>query len=252
MRLAVAMQATREAAEVLRKHFGRALEQRTKPDGTLVSTADEESEAIIRRIILGAFPTDAFVGEEGGKSGTGEYVWHVDPLDGTANFLLGMRTFAVSIGLEHRGEYVLGAVLNVFADELLTAEKGGGAFLNGERLKTASAPFETGLHVVDAHFKETRATKLAYLAELTKASSRIRMQGSNALQLAGVAKGLYVSSYSDTVHSWDIAAGTVLVREAGGACSTEGDVTLAASSPETLRQAIAIAGASSKNVSRFA
>ena len=243
-RLQVALEAARGAGALLMRHFEGGLKFRQKADRTFVSRADEESEALIRHALLGAFASDAFNGEETGRSGAADPVWHVDPLDGTANFMHGAPGWCVSIGLQHRGEFVLGVIHEPLSGHTWCAERGGGASCNGKRLRVSTQPFENGLHLVDSYFGTARAQpKLKYVAALAALAPNLRMSGCSALQLAGVASGQYLSSLSDTVKTWDFAAGAVLVREAGGVIAAlEGELTadsavvIAANSHQTLER----------------
>ena len=215
--LAVAIMAARAGGEIVQRHAGKSVAFEKKPDGSLVSVVDRESEDAIRGILQSRFPEHGFVGEETGASSGNGAVWHVDPLDGTSNYRVGHREACVSIGLARDDEFVLGVVFNPFTDSLFSAEKGKGAFRNGVRLQVSSDAIADGWHLIDSSFQgSNRSSKLRYLAALAERARRVRMIGSNALQLVEVASGHCVSSLSDTIRSYDFAAGVVIVQEAGG------------------------------------
>ena len=215
--MSVAKQAAKAGGAVLVKYASQHVSFREKSDKTFVSIADEESEKVITRVILEAFPDHEILGEETGQTGTSTTIWHIDPLDGTINFKSGFPLFCVSIGIEQHGEFILGVIYNPLTDELYAAEKGKGAFLNDKKIHVNTLSSADGVHVVDASFRDERTKrKLLYITKLTAFSSRLRMIGSSALQLCDVATGNCVSSLSDSVHSYDFAAGIVIVREAGG------------------------------------
>jgi myo-inositol-1(or 4)-monophosphatase len=224
--LDVAIAAGREAGEVLVERFGRLdpalVEEKALND--VVSIADRESEAVIRRVLLGAFPTDRFLGEETGLSGANETApsWIVDPLDGTANFVRGFPHWAVSIARTSGG--LLGAleagiVWDPVKRDLFTAEAGAGAFRNGQRLRVPRRPgldgsaLATGFpfrqqHKIDCY--------LAIFRALFMRSRSIRRAGSAALDLAYVAAGIFDGFFEFGLSPWDTAAGALLVTEAGG------------------------------------
>ena len=127
-----AVTAAKAGGSIVRKYFGQALSFERKADRTVVSKADKESEATIISIIRDAFPAHAINGEESGPSGDSEYVWHIDPLDGTTNFMHGIPLCAVSIGLERAGRFVLGVAYDPFRDDLYVAEDGKGVTWNGK------------------------------------------------------------------------------------------------------------------------
>jgi myo-inositol-1(or 4)-monophosphatase len=224
--LDVAVEAAREAGEVLTGHFGRLDPARVeeKAANDVVSIADRESEAVIRRALLGAFPLDRFLGEETGLSGAGEAApsWIVDPLDGTANFVRGFPHWAVSIARTRGGllgAFEVGVVWDPVKRDLFTAESGAGAYRNGQRLRVpprpglAGAALATGFpfrqqHRIDRYLSIFRALFLK--------SRSIRRAGSAALDLAYVAAGIFDGFFELGLSPWDTAAGALLVAEAGG------------------------------------
>jgi len=217
------MKAARAAGRSLAKDFREVenLQVSMKGAGDFVSKADIAAEEIIREELMGARPTYGWVGEESdavdGEDPTRR--WIVDPLDGTTNFLHGMPHWAVSIALEHKGEVVAGVVYDPSKDEMFFAEKGQGAWLNESRLRVSGrrrlieCVFATGLPFGGrADLPET----LQDLARILPTCAGVRRWGAAALDLAYVAAGRYDGFWERGLHSWDMAAGVVIVREAGG------------------------------------
>ena len=215
--LEVAKEAARKGGEVILKYFNEEVEFLQKEDKTFVSIADEESEKEIRKIILKIFPDHVINGEEKGKIGTGNIIWHIDPLDGTSNFKNKIPIFCVSIGVEREGEFIIGVIYNPITNELFSALEGGGAFVNEKKINVNKEDISNGITVIDASFSgEKGRIKVNLQKEIIKISPRLRMIGSNALQLAEISKGTYVCSVSDHIDTYDFAAGIVIVKEAGG------------------------------------
>lgn len=217
------MKAARAAGRSLSKDFREVenLQVSIKGAGDFVSKADIEAEAIIREELMGGRPMYGWVGEESkpvdGQDPTRR--WIVDPLDGTTNFLHGLPHWAVSIALEHKGEVVAGVVYDPTKDEMFFAEKGQGAWLNESRLRVSGrmrmieSIFATGLPFAGrGDLPET----LQDLARILPTCAGVRRFGSAALDLAYVAAGRYDGFWERRLNSWDMAAGLVIVREAGG------------------------------------
>lgn len=219
----VMVQAALKAGKSLARDFGEVqnLQVSLKGPGDYVSQADRKAETIIKQELSYARPDYSFLGEESGET-TGsdsQHRWIVDPLDGTTNFLHGIPIFAVSIGLERQGQIVAGVIYNPAMDELYTAEKGGGAFLNDRRLRVAArsklsdAVIGTGTpHLGRGH----HGKYLVQLRNVMGEVAGIRRLGAAALDLAAVAAGRYDGFWEDGLSAWDIAAGIIMVREAGG------------------------------------
>jgi myo-inositol-1(or 4)-monophosphatase len=192
-----------------------------KGPGDYVSQADRKAEEIIHAELARARPGYAFLMEERGAvpGDDDQHRWLVDPLDGTTNFLHGLPVFAVSIALERQGQVVAGVIYNPAMDELYTEDRGGGAFLNDRRLRVAArrhladTVVGTGVpHLGRGH----HGTYLVELRNVMAEVSGIRRLGSAALDLAYVAAGRLDGFWEDRLSPWDIAAGVLLVREAGG------------------------------------
>jgi myo-inositol-1(or 4)-monophosphatase len=222
MALAAAIDAARAAGEVLRSYWRRlspdAIEEKARND--FVSQADRDSERVIRERLRETFPDDAFLGEEGGWSGVDRRrAWIVDPLDGTANFISGFPFWCVSIALRQGSEIVAGVIWDPLREDLYTAEKGGGSFRNGERLAVSRRQNLDGAFLATGYPFRARDTIDAYLeifrSYFLKARG-IRRAGSAALDLAHVAAGVFDGFFEFHLSAWDIAAGEILIREAGG------------------------------------
>lgn len=221
--LNVMVQAAFKAGKSLARDFGEVqnLQVSLKGPGDYVSQADRKAEKIIREELMKARPTYGFLGEESEEIiGTdGAHRWIVDPLDGTTNFLHGIPCFAISIALERNGEIVAGVVLNPATDELFTAERGGGAFLNDRRLRVAArknlsdAVIGCGVpHLGDGNHGKF----LIELRHVMGEVAGVRRLGSASLDLAYVAAGRFDGFWERGLSAWDIAAGILLIREAGG------------------------------------
>lgn len=187
-------------------------------DIDLVTRADVAAEDAIRSVLLAAFPDDAILGEEGGEAGDGARRWVVDPLDGTLNYAHDFPYWAVSIALEADGELVVAVVLDVCRDELFTAIRGQGARRNGDPIAVSTEPelrrsmLATGFAYQPAQMAEN----LVLFSRLLPLARAIRRPGAAALDLAAVACGRYDGFWELYLQPWDVAAGTLLIREAGG------------------------------------
>ena len=221
--LNVMVQAAFKAGKSLARDFGEVqnLQVSLKGPGDYVSQADRKAEKIIREELMKARPTYGFLGEESEEIvGTdGAHRWIVDPLDGTTNFLHGIPCFATSIALERNGEIVAGVVLNPATDELFTAERGGGAFLNDRRLRVAARKNLSDAVIGCGMPHLGRGNHGKYLIELRHAMGEVagmRRLGAAALDLAYVAAGRFDGFWERDLAEWDMAAGILLIREAGG------------------------------------
>ena len=221
--LNVMVQAAFKAGRSLSRDFGEVenLQVSLKGPGDYVSQADHKAEEIVRAELSRARPTYGFLGEEGGESkGTdGQHRWIVDPLDGMTNFLHGIPQFAVSIALERSGEVVAGVIYNPVSGEIFTADRGNGAFLNDRRMRVAGRRQLTDCVIGTGVSHLARGHHGAYLVELSKVMgdvSGIRRIGAAALDMAYVAAGRLDAYWEDGISDWEIAAGIIIVREAGG------------------------------------
>jgi len=215
--------ASLKAARGLIRDFGEVeqLQVSMKGPADFVTNADLKAEKTLRTELAKARPGYGFLMEESGETaGTDEHNrWIVDPLDGTTNFMHGIPHFAISIGVERDGEIVAGTVYDPVKDELFWAEKGAGAYVNDRRLRvSARRNLNETLIATGFPFKGHDSEKryLATLDAVTKATSGVRRFGSAALDLAYVAAGRYDGFWEFGLSPWDLAAGIVIIREAGG------------------------------------
>ncbi len=227
----VMIAAARKAGRSLARDFGEVenLQVSVKGPGNFVSAADHKAEEIIFKELSKARPGYSFLMEERGEVPGDDrtHRWIVDPLDGTTNFLHGVPLFAISIGLEREGQLVAGVVYNPIADELFTAEKGKGAFLNDRRrLRVAARKSLADVLVTIGIPHVGRPGHPRFIDELPpviKQVAGVRRTGSAALDLAWTAAGRFDAYWERGIKPWDMAAGIVLVREAGGTvCDLEG------------------------------
>ena len=221
--LNIMMKAARKAGRSLVKDFREVenLQVSMKGAGDFVSKADLAAEEILKEELRTARPNYGWLAEEGGEEDGEDPTrrWIVDPLDGTTNFLHGLPHWAVSIALEHKGQVVAGVVYDAAKDEMYFAEKGSGAFMNDSRLRVSGrrqlieCVFATGLPFGGrSDLPET----LKELARLMPTCAGVRRFGSAALDLAYVAAGRYDGYWERRLNAWDLAAGLLIVREAGG------------------------------------
>lgn len=219
--LASAEDAARQGGAILKKMLGK-VEVSEKGPADLVTEADFASQEAIKRILLEAYPDHGFIGEEGGSgariAGEGEYRWIVDPLDGTTNFVHGVPHFCVSLALECKGQLLVGAVYNPMTEECYLAEAGKGAHLNGQAIFTskvtdlAQSLAALGLPSV----VNSQSPDLRLFNEALGACQAIRRTGSAALNLCYLAAGRFDVAWSYCTKVWDIAAGALIIQEAGG------------------------------------
>ena len=221
--LNVMIKAARKAGRTLKRDFGEVehLQVSLKGPANFVTAADRRAEEILRDELGVARPGYGFFGEEGGRhEGTDKtHMWVVDPLDGTSNFVHGIPHFAISIALEREGTIVAGLVYNPANEELFTAERGKGAFLNDARLRVAArkrladAVIGCGLpHLGRGDLALSRKE----LAAVQEKVAGLRRFGAAALDLAWLAAGRLDAYWERNLSPWDVAAGLILVREAGG------------------------------------
>ncbi len=218
-----ALKASERASEVLLSYFERlsSLEIEEKARNDFVTEADKKSEMIIIKTIKESFPQHSIVAEETGSYEGNDWKWYIDPLDGTKNFIHGLPMFCISIGVEFKGKLVAAVVRVPLLNETFTAEKGEGAYCNGERMKVSERPFENGLIATGFPFRGKNLLNdyLNCFKEVFLKVSGIRRCGSAAIDLAYTAKGVFDGFWEMSLHPWDIAAGVLLIEEAGGVVS---------------------------------
>jgi myo-inositol-1(or 4)-monophosphatase len=220
--LATAVAAAHAGAEVITRYFRQAdLEVGRKAENDFVTQADRESEAAVLAVIRQRFPDHRILAEEGSGAGEGhgEYEWLVDPLDGTTNFLQGLPVYCVSIACRRRDELLAGAIEDPEGRNLFTAVRGGGAFWNGRRMQISRREGLSGAFLATGYPFRALSTLDLYLAifrDVFRHAKAIRRCGSAALDLAYTAAGVYDGFFEFRLAPWDIGAGTLMVREAGG------------------------------------
>ncbi|MBI2213194.1 MAG: inositol monophosphatase [Acidobacteria bacterium] len=220
-----AVEAAKAGAEVLLKYW----KQLDRLDATLkgrhdwVSKADRESEEAIVRHLAAAFPNDGFLGEEtGATGGAGDRTWIIDPLDGTSNYLQHFPVWSISIALRVKGEMTAGVVYEPLRENVFVAERGSGAFLNGTRLKVSDRTSVDGSFLTTGFpFRAMEHVEkyVSIFRDVICVCKGVRRPGSAALDLAYTAAGVFDGFFELHLSPWDVAAGALLVREAGGLVS---------------------------------
>ena len=213
----------RKAAKILIRDFGEIenLQVSLKGPGNFVTASDLKVEKILVEELQKARPTYSILSEEVGQINNDEsFKWIIDPIDGTSNFLHGIPHFAISIGLEHNKEIICGIIYDPIKDEIFTAEKGNGAYLNNKRMRVSSrSKLKDCIICTGGHKRDSKDRELA-LEEYKKFSSKvfipIRKFGSASLDMAYVAAGRCDGYWQRDLSYWDIAAGIILVKESGG------------------------------------
>ncbi len=221
--LEAAIEAARAAGEVLRRNFNTGVVVRYKGLVDLVTQVDEEAERIITDMLRAAYPTYGFLAEESGASAGQEDVrWIVDPLDGTTNYAHSLPFFAVSIALQKQGELTAGVVYDPLRDELFAAARGEGAACNGVPLKVSVTDDLLRALVVTGfpYDREKVPAALDTWGRFTLRAQGMRRTGAAALDMCYVAAGRFDVYYERGIWAWDIAAGTLILHEAGGRTSS--------------------------------
>ena len=225
--LNTAVKAARKAGSIITRASSEIdrLTVRRKQHNDFVSEVDHAAEEAVIRTLREAYPSHAFLGEEGGASSPAagsEYLWIIDPLDGTTNFLHGFPQYCVSIALKHKGVLQQAVVYDPSRNELFTATRGAGAFLNDRRIRvSATDKFEDSLIGTGFPFREFAHFDdyLRMFAAVTRRVAGVRRPGAAALDLAWVAAGRMDGFWEMGLSPWDMAGGALLVREAGGMVS---------------------------------
>ena len=221
----IAAMAARKGGDMLLRQLNQLdrLKVETKGRNDFVSEADRQAEAVIVDTILHHYPDHAILAEEGGAQGESDHVWIIDPLDGTTNFLHGFPVFCVSVGLQIRGRLEHGVIYDPLRQEMFTASRGEGAQLDGRRIRVANRrdladaligtgfPYRRGTAALDPY--------MALLKDVIRNAAGVRRPGAAALDLAYVAAGRLDGFWETGLKPWDLAAGALLIREAGGIIS---------------------------------
>jgi myo-inositol-1(or 4)-monophosphatase len=219
--LNIAVKAARRAGGIINR-ASRNLDivtVREKAANDFVSEVDQEAEAAIIKTLRDAYPDHSILAEESGASGQSEYRWIIDPLDGTTNYLHGFPQYAVAIALMHKETVTQAVVYDPGRNDLFTATRGRGAFLNDQRMRVSKrAELKTGLIGTGFPFRQHDhiETYLAILRDIMKNSAGVRRAGSATLDLAYVAAGRLDAFWELGLGPWDMAAGALLITEAGG------------------------------------
>jgi myo-inositol-1(or 4)-monophosphatase len=222
--LNIAVRAARSAGNIITRSMGRldSLSVHTKDRNDFVTDVDRDAEKVIIAILRKAYPDHAILAEESGRSEGDDFQWIIDPLDGTTNFLHGFPQFAVSIALRHKGRLEQAVVYDPLSQELFTATRGAGAMMNDRRIRVSThksldgALLGTGFPFKAQHHLETYLDMFRVLFPQT---AGIRRAGSAALDLAFVAAGRLDGFWEIGLNTWDMAAGILLIQEAGGLSS---------------------------------
>jgi myo-inositol-1(or 4)-monophosphatase len=215
----VAIAAARQAAIVLMERFGDVIHiaSKDKVYKELVTDVDLQVEGEIITVIKEDYPNHSILSEEQGSLYTAsEYKWIIDPLDGTHNYARRLPIFGTSIALEHRGEIVLGVIGLPYFDEIYTAERGRGSYLNGEEIHVSNTELSQSLMIYDTKLRVNREPMVVSLSDLVPEVFIIRMFGCSTWDLGLIAKGQADFNVDFTAKPWDLAAGALIVEEAGG------------------------------------
>jgi myo-inositol-1(or 4)-monophosphatase len=221
-----AIQTARDAGRILGEKFGRKIQISNKGAIDLVTEADLASEKLIVERIQTYYPRHSILAEESGSTVAAgpeksDFRWIVDPLDGTTNYAHGYPCFCVSIGLEHQGQLVIGVIYDPIRDELFSAERGQGATLNGRRIRVSEVD-QLSVALLCTGFPydvRDRGDFARHFSNFIMHSQGVRRDGSAAMDMASVACGRFEGFWEEGLHPWDVAAGIVIVEEAGGRVS---------------------------------
>jgi myo-inositol-1(or 4)-monophosphatase len=218
--LDTAIAIAREAGQILMSHRGVGFELKGEYD--LVTAADRASETLIVKQLKERYPSHGIIAEEGGRAEMrSEYRWYVDPLDGTTNFAHGFPMWNVTLALARNGEVIAGVIFDPAHEELFAAERGAGARLNGSRIQVSKAPSLDDA-LVSTGFpsrKRHQNVNIHFYYQLAMMTHGVRRGGSAAIDLAYTACGRLDAFWEFGLNPWDMAAGTLLIEEAGGQCS---------------------------------
>jgi myo-inositol-1(or 4)-monophosphatase len=217
-----AAEIAREAGALIARYFERRIGFELKGEFDLVTEADRSSERLIVERLRTYFPSHSIVAEEGsGVDNASEYKWYVDPLDGTTNFAHGFPVYNVTLALEQSGELIAGVIYDPLRNEMFSSEKGAGAWLNNRRIRVSSVTkLEESLVATGfPSYKRHLNVNVHFYYQLAMMSHGVRRAGSAALDLAYVAAGRLEAFWEFGLKPWDMAAGILLITEAGGCCS---------------------------------
>jgi myo-inositol-1(or 4)-monophosphatase len=233
-----AIQTARDAGHILLEKFGRKIEVSKKGDINLVTEADLASERLIVERVRSYYPRHSILAEESGETivaveGESRWKWIIDPLDGTTNYAHGYPCFCVTLALEHDGEIVIGVTYDPTRDELFAAEKGEGASLNGRKIRVSETE-KLGDALIVTGFPYDFAQRKDFAHHLTQfllKARGVRRDGSAAIDMAYVACGRFDAFWEEGLNPWDVAAGLLLINEAGGRVSYYDDTPFSIYAP---------------------
>jgi myo-inositol-1(or 4)-monophosphatase len=212
----------REAGALLATYFERRVAFELKGEHDLVTEADRASERLVVERLRSHFPSHSIVAEEGGgHTGSSEYCWYVDPLDGTTNFAHGFPMYNVTMALEQAGQLIAGVIFDPIRNEMFASERGSGAYLNNRRIRVSKvARIEDALVATGFPSRKRHLNvNVHFYYQLAMLTHGVRRAGSAALDLAYVACGRLDGFWEFGLNPWDMAAGILLIEEAGGKCS---------------------------------
>ncbi|MDD5195165.1 MAG: inositol monophosphatase [Candidatus Omnitrophica bacterium] len=218
----VAVNAARQAGKYLYDNFGKISKIESKGDRNLATNLDKEAEKIIVDSIKAKFPNHGILAEEGGSCGLeNDYIWIIDPLDGTHNFIRGINIFGVSIGIVYKGEFVAGVIYMPVDDELYVAEKGTGAYKNNKKITVSKTRSLKECSIsFDSSIRYTPQVMLKTLGDLANEVFNVRMFGSSVRVLSYIAEGKLDFAVEFHDRPWDFAGGVCIITEAGGKLTT--------------------------------
>lgn len=235
--LEISAEIAREAGALLSNYFERHVPFELKGEHDLVTEADRASERLVIERLRSHFPAHSIVAEEGGgHSGSSEFCWYVDPLDGTTNFAHGFPMYNVTMALEQSGQLIAGVIFDPTRNEMFAAELGSGAYLNNRRIRVSKAAriadslVATGFPSRKRHLN----VNVHFYYQLAMMTHGVRRAGSAALDLAYVASGRLDGFWEFGLNPWDMAAGILLITEAGGKCSDMTGATVSLKGPHLL------------------
>ena len=216
--LAVGIEAAKEAGKFIMDNFGKIKEISSKGDSSLATDIDQKAEKLIIDTIKKKFPAHGILAEESGKSGLGrEYLWIIDPLDGTHNFIRDINIFGVSIGVVYKNKFIAGIIYIPVGDELYIAEKGSGTYKNNRKINVSSKEELNDCSIsFDSSIRYSPKVMLKTLGVLAKEVFNVRMFGSSARVLSYIAEGKLDGAIEFYDHPWDFAGGACIIKEAGG------------------------------------
>lgn len=216
----VAIEAVKKAGTIVKKYYGQVIASR-KPDSSLITKADLESESMIRNLLQKSFPNYSFLGEETGQSEKeSDYLWVVDPLDGTTNYSFLNPFFDISVALVYKSKPIMGVVFSPPQNELFYAVKGEGAYLNDARIRVSERKFADSI-IAFCHGRDQQSIKrmINAFSRIKPVNNKIRQLGAAALELCYVACGRIDAFFMVGLNPWDVAAGATILKEASGKIS---------------------------------